>query len=73
MIYIEHVPAWVCKQCSEQCYDAPVYKQMERTAQLMTEGRRTGQLMIAADALLVDYLEDQELTSFTILDRDPFQ
>ena len=32
-IYIEHVPAWVCKQCGEQYYDAPVYKQMERIAQ----------------------------------------
>ncbi len=32
-LYIENVPAWVCKQCAEQYYDAPVYKQMERIAQ----------------------------------------
>lgn len=32
-IYIEHVPAWVCRHCGEQYYDAPVYKQMERIAQ----------------------------------------
>jgi YgiT-type zinc finger domain-containing protein len=32
-IYIENVPAWVCKQCSEQYFDAPVYKQMEKIAQ----------------------------------------
>ena len=31
-IYIENVPAWVCTRCSEQYYDAPVYKQMERIA-----------------------------------------
>ena len=32
-IYIENVPAWVCKHCGEQYYDAPVYKQMEAIAQ----------------------------------------
>jgi YgiT-type zinc finger domain-containing protein len=32
-IYIENVPAWVCKQCGEQYFDAPVYKQMEKIAQ----------------------------------------
>ena len=32
-IYIENVPAWVCKHCSEQYFDAPVYKQMEKIAQ----------------------------------------
>ncbi|MEZ4734563.1 MAG: type II toxin-antitoxin system MqsA family antitoxin [Caldilineaceae bacterium] len=32
-IYIEGVPAWVCRQCGDQYYDAPVYKQMERIAQ----------------------------------------
>lgn len=31
-IYIENVPAWVCTQCAEQYYDAPVYKQMEQIA-----------------------------------------
>jgi YgiT-type zinc finger domain-containing protein len=32
-IYIENVPSWVCKQCGEQYYDAPIYKQMEKIAQ----------------------------------------
>ncbi len=32
-IYIENVPAWVCKHCAEQYFDAPVYKQMETIAQ----------------------------------------
>ncbi len=32
-IYIENVPAWVCNQCSEQYFDAPVYKRLEQIAQ----------------------------------------
>ena len=32
-IYIENVPAWVCNHCSEQYFDAPVYKRMEEIAQ----------------------------------------
>jgi len=32
-IYIENVPAWVCKHCAEQYFDAPVYKQMEQIAE----------------------------------------
>jgi YgiT-type zinc finger domain-containing protein len=32
-IYIENVPAWVCKHCGEQYYDAPVYKRLEEIAQ----------------------------------------
>jgi len=31
-LYIDHVPAWVCKQCGECYYDAPVYKRLERIA-----------------------------------------
>jgi YgiT-type zinc finger domain-containing protein len=31
-IYINHVPAWVCNQCGEQYFDAPVYKQLEEIA-----------------------------------------
>lgn len=31
-IYIENVPAWVCTHCSEQYYDALIYKQMEQNA-----------------------------------------
>lgn len=32
-IYIENVPAWVCNYCSEQYFDAPVYKRLEEIAQ----------------------------------------
>lgn len=32
-IYIENVPAWVCKHCGEQYFDAPVYKRLEEIAQ----------------------------------------
>ena len=31
-IYVEDVPAWVCKHCGEQYFDAPVYKQLEAIA-----------------------------------------
>lgn len=39
-MYIENVPAWVCKQCAEQYFDAPVYKQMEKIAQQRTRIQR---------------------------------
>jgi YgiT-type zinc finger domain-containing protein len=32
-IYVEDVPAWVCKHCGEQYFDAPVYKRLEAIAQ----------------------------------------
>ena len=32
-IYVEDVPAWVCKHCGEQYFDAPVYKRLEVIAQ----------------------------------------
>ena len=32
-IYVENVPAWVCNHCSEQYFDAPVYKHLEEIAQ----------------------------------------
>ena len=32
-IYVEDVPAWVCKHCDEQYFDAPVYKRLEGIAQ----------------------------------------
>ncbi len=32
-IYVENVPAWVCKHCGEQYFDAPVYKRLEEIAQ----------------------------------------
>lgn len=31
-IYVENVPAWVCVQCGEQYFDAPVYKRLEEIA-----------------------------------------
>ncbi len=31
-IYVDNVPAWVCNQCHEIYYDAPVYKQLEDIA-----------------------------------------
>jgi YgiT-type zinc finger domain-containing protein len=31
-IYVENVPAWICSQCHEQYFDAPVYKRLEEIA-----------------------------------------
>jgi YgiT-type zinc finger domain-containing protein len=31
-IYVDNVPAWVCTQCGEQYFDAPVYKRLEAIA-----------------------------------------
>ena len=31
-IYVDHVPAWVCGQCGERYYDAPVVKRLEQIA-----------------------------------------
>lgn len=28
-IYVENVPAWVCRRCGEHYFDAPVYKRLE--------------------------------------------
>jgi YgiT-type zinc finger domain-containing protein len=39
-IYIENVPAWVCNQCGEKYFDAPVYKRLERIAQQRNRIRR---------------------------------
>ena len=40
-IYIENVPAWVCNKCSEQYFDAPVYKRLEEIAQQRERIQRT--------------------------------
>ncbi len=40
-IYVENVPAWVCNRCSEQYFDAPVYKHLEEIAQQRRRIRRT--------------------------------
>jgi YgiT-type zinc finger domain-containing protein len=39
--YIENVPAWVCKQCGEQYFDAPVYKRLEQIAQQREQIQKT--------------------------------
>lgn len=31
-IFVDNVPAWVCSQCAEQYFDAPVYKRFEEIA-----------------------------------------
>ena len=31
-IYVDGVPAWVCRRCGEQYFDAPVYKRLEKIA-----------------------------------------
>ncbi len=31
-IYIDNVPAWVCRKCGEQYFDASVYKELEEIA-----------------------------------------
>jgi len=32
-IYVENTPAWVCKHCGEQYFDAPIYKRLEQIAE----------------------------------------
>lgn len=40
-IYVENVPAWVCKRCKEQYFDAPAYKHLEKIAQQRHQIQRT--------------------------------
>jgi YgiT-type zinc finger domain-containing protein len=40
-IYIENVPAWVCNKCSEQYFDAPIYKRLEKIAQQRERIKKT--------------------------------
>ena len=39
-IYVENVPAWVCNQCGEKYFDAPVYKRLEQIARQRKKIRR---------------------------------
>jgi YgiT-type zinc finger domain-containing protein len=39
-IYVDHVPAWVCSQCGEQYFDAPVYKRLEAIARQRRQIKR---------------------------------
>ncbi len=41
IIYVENVPAWVCNRCTEQYFDAPVYKHLEEIAQQRKRIQRT--------------------------------
>lgn len=40
-IYVDGVPAWVCTQCGEQYFDAPVYKRLEEIARQRSHIRKT--------------------------------
>ncbi len=39
--YVENVPAWVCNRCTEQYFDAPVYKRLEKIVQQNDRIQRT--------------------------------
>lgn len=40
-IYVDNVPAWVCTQCHEQYFDAPVYKRLEEIAKQRNRIKKT--------------------------------
>jgi YgiT-type zinc finger domain-containing protein len=40
-IYVDRVPAWVCTQCGEQYFDAPVYKALEEIAKRADQIKKT--------------------------------
>ncbi|MFQ5976391.1 MAG: YgiT-type zinc finger protein [Candidatus Hydrothermarchaeales archaeon] len=40
-IYVDNVPAWVCKRCGEQYFDAPVYKRLEEIARHRSSIKKT--------------------------------
>ena len=41
IIYIDHIPAWVCEKCGERYFDASVYKQLEVIARHRSKIRKT--------------------------------
>lgn len=49
-----------------------IAQQVEVVVQPMNGHHAANSLAVAANALLADYQEDQELTSFTALDGEPF-
>ncbi|MSS70394.1 MAG: hypothetical protein EXS64_02790 [Candidatus Latescibacteria bacterium] len=49
-----------------------IQKDIERIGKPLTQMERKRRLEEAATALLPDYTEDDELTSFTVLDRESF-
>ncbi len=40
-IYVDRVPAWVCDRCSEQYFEAVVYKRLEAIARQRRRIKRT--------------------------------
>jgi hypothetical protein len=66
---VERLARDVAKQTGEQLEDAVVTALRERLERLTPMSER---LAIAAKYLLADYENDQELTSFTALDGEPF-
>ena len=49
-----------------------IAQQVEAVVQPVNGHHGVNSLAVAANALLADYQEDQELTSFTALDGEPF-
>lgn len=46
-IYVDNVPAWVCKRCGEQYFDAPVYKRLEEIARHRSRIKQTVRFPLA--------------------------
>ncbi|HHT9126380.1 MAG TPA: type II toxin-antitoxin system MqsA family antitoxin [Candidatus Brocadiia bacterium] len=46
-IYVDNVPAWVCKRCGEQYFDAPVYKRLEEIARRRSRIKKTVRFPLA--------------------------
>jgi len=40
-IYVDNVPTWICTQCHEQYFDAPVYKRLEEIARNSYQIKKT--------------------------------
>lgn len=47
-IYVEDVPAWVCKHCGEQYFEPPVYKRLEAIARQRERIQRAISFPLAA-------------------------
>ena len=52
-IYVDGVPAWVCKKCGEQYFDAPVYKRLEEIARHQEQIRKTISFPLAEYQMLL--------------------
>lgn len=40
-IYVDRVPAWVCRRCGELYFDAPAYKRLEQLAKARRRIKKT--------------------------------